>query len=64
LDEESERMNCPACFGIGEVLIDKDGQPVSRLRDAATMIECPECGGSGKIHCGEKGDGAQPEGEE
>ena len=56
-------MNCPTCFGIGEVLIDKDGQPVSRLRDAMTMIACPACGGSGKIHCSE-GDDAQPEGEE
>jgi hypothetical protein len=30
-------MNCPTCFGIREVLIDKDGPLVSRLRDAATM---------------------------
>jgi hypothetical protein len=63
LEEEPERMNCPTCFGIGEVLIDKDGQPVSRLRDAATMITCPECGGCGKIHCCE-GERAQPEPEE
>lgn len=56
-------MNCPTCFGIGEVLIDKDGRPVSRLRDAATMIACTECGGCGKIHCCE-GDRAQPEVEE
>jgi hypothetical protein len=56
-------MNRPTCFGIGEVLIDKDGQPVSRLRDAATMIACPERGGRGTVHCCE-GDDAQPEGEE
>jgi hypothetical protein len=61
--EEPERMNCPTCFGIGEVLIDKDGRPVSRLRDAATMIACPERGGCGKIHCCE-GERAQPEAEE
>ena len=56
-------MNCPTCFGIGEVLIDKDGRPVSRLRDATTMITCPECEGSGTVHCCE-GDRAQPEPEE
>ena len=55
-----ERMNCPTCFGIGELLVDKDGRPVSRLRDAAMMISCTECGGCGKIHCCE-GDRAQPE---
>ena len=49
--EETERMNCPTCFGIGEVLIGKDGLPASRLRDAATMIPCPECGGCGTTHC-------------
>lgn len=56
-------MNCPTCFGIGEMLIDKDGQPVSRLRDATTMITCPACGGCGTVHCCE-GDDAQPEPEE
>ena len=56
-------MNCPTCFGIGELLIDKDGRTVSRLRDAASMIVCPECGGCGKVHCCE-GERAQPEGEE
>ncbi len=56
-------MNCPTCYGIGELLVDKDGRPVSRLRDAASMIACPECGGCGKIHCCE-GERAQPEAEE
>lgn len=44
-------MRCETCFGIGEVLIDGAGKPVSRLRDATTMIPCPECGGSGIAHC-------------
>ena len=56
-------MNCPTCFGIGEVLIDKDGRPVRRLRDAANMIACPDCGGCGQVHCCE-GDRAQPDAEE
>ena len=53
-------MICPTCFGIVELLIDKDGRPVSRLRDAASMIVCPECGGCGKVHCCE-GERTQPE---
>jgi hypothetical protein len=44
-------MNCPFCFGIGEVLIDNEGRPVSRLRDATMMISCPECAGSGTVQC-------------
>jgi hypothetical protein len=52
-------MNCPTCFGIREVLIDKDCRPVSRLRDGTIMISCPERGGCGTIHCSE-GDRAQP----
>jgi hypothetical protein len=56
-------MNCPTCFGIGELLIDNDGRPVSRLRDAVTMIACPECEGCGTIRCCE-GERAQPEPEE
>jgi len=56
-------MNCPTCFGIGEVLIDKDGRPVSRLRDATTMITCPESEGCRTVHHCE-GDPAQPEGAE
>jgi hypothetical protein len=53
-------MNCPTCFGIGELLIDEDGKAVSRLRDAVKMISCLECGGCGKIHCCE-GDRARPQ---
>ena len=50
-------MRCETCFGIGETLIDREGQPVNRLRDAAMMIPCPDCGGSGLAHCCE-GDSA------
>jgi DnaJ-class molecular chaperone len=56
-------MNCSTCFGIGEVLVDERGEVVSRLRDAAMMVPCPDCGGSGKIHCCE-GDRAEPEPQE
>lgn len=38
-------MNRPTCFGIEELLIDKDGKPVSPLRDGVTVICCPEGGG-------------------
>jgi hypothetical protein len=56
-------MICSSCYGIGEVLVDREGKPVSRLRDAATMITCPECGGCGIVHCCE-GMQEQPEPEE
>lgn len=46
-------MKCEPCQGIGELLIDGEGNPVSRLRDAITMIPCPYCGGSGTVHCKE-----------
>lgn len=42
-------MNCPTCFGVGEVLVDKDLSPVSRWHNA--VIPCPECGGCGIVHC-------------
>lgn len=55
-------MKCETCHGIGEVLIDRAGRVVLRLRDAMMMIPCPDCGGSRIAHCC---DGLQgcPEGE-
>lgn len=44
-------MRCEGCHGIGEVLVDRDGRPVTRLRDAFTMIPCPSCGNSGIASC-------------
>jgi hypothetical protein len=57
-------VNCPVCFGIGEVLMDENGRPARRLRDGVAMVPCPnpDCNG-GKTHCCE-GDCAQPEAEE
>ncbi len=39
-------MICQDCHGLGEVLIDREGKPVERLRDAVMMIPCPGCGGT------------------
>ena len=44
-------MICETCIGIGEILIDGYGMPVSRLRDAIMMVPCPDCDGSGITHC-------------
>jgi hypothetical protein len=54
-------MICEICFGLGEVLIDKAGKVVSRLADAALLVPCPDCGGSGFGYCCD-GICAQPEG--
>jgi DnaJ-class molecular chaperone len=52
-------MICPACQGKGFILPafarKKDGAPVG-----TASTPCPECNGSGVVHCCE-GDQAQPE---
>lgn len=52
---------CEACHGIGEMLVDHEGRPVTRLRDAVTMVPCPDCGGSGIASCRDAAGAAQPE---
>lgn len=44
-------MICQDCQGIGEVLIDREGKPVERLRDAVIVILCPGCAGCGSMSC-------------
>ena len=43
-------MICETCHGIGEVLIDRESNVVSRLRDTLMMMPCPDCIG-GHAHC-------------
>ncbi len=44
-------MRCETCHGIGDLLVDIAMQPVTRLRDAAMMIPCPACCGTGIASC-------------